>query len=645
MKYIKHLKRFFKVLTKKEKITFCVFFALTAVSLIFLISNFYLENTKIISARGGTHIEAVVGQPRFINPIYAGLNDVDRDLVELLFSGLMKHNNGKIVLDLAESYNISSDGKIYEFLLRENIFWHDKEKLTANDIVFTIETIQNPDFKSPERVNWLGVEVEKISEDKVRFILEEPYIGFLERTTLKILPYHIWKNVSARGFPLSPHNLQPIGSGPYKFKELKQESLTLAANPYYFNGQPFISKISFLFFETEQDLIEAVQKRKITGFSIQQLKNLGIQNRFSIRQLIMPRYFAVFFNQEKSKLLTDKKIRQALNYGTDKQNLIDEILFGKGRAVYSPILPEIYNFAQPEKIHQFNISRAEELLEKAGFFKNEHGLRIKTVEKTPAFQFRSDLRRGARGTEVRELQKCLAGIPNVYPEKTISGYFGAKTRAAVIRFQEKYKQEILAPHGLRRGTGTVGASTRAKLNKLCHERTKETLPLKFSLTTVDQPLLIKIASHLKKQWEKLGAEVEIKTFDISFLEQEIIKPRNYEMLLFGNALGAILDLFPFWHSSQKRDPGLNLALYENIKADDALEKARQALNKQEKKQSLEEFQNILIKDSPAVFLFNPAYLYFLSQKIKGIETKIIIDPSKRFSNIENWYIRTKRIWK
>jgi len=117
------------------------------------------------------------------------------------------------------------------------------------------------------------------------------------------------------------------------------------------------------------------------------------------------------------------------------------------------------------------------------------------------------------------------------------------------------------------------------------------------------------------------------------------------MLLFGNVLGAIPDPFPFWHSTQKKDPGLNLALYENRKADELLERARQTLDEKERKKALEEFQNILIEDSPAIFLFNPAFLYFVSEEIKGISTGIITDPSKRFSEIENWYIETKRVWK
>ena len=131
----------------------------------------------------------------------------------------------------------------------------------------------------------------------------------------------------------------------------------------------------------------------------------------------------------------------------------------------------------------------------------------------------------------------------------------------------------------------------------------------------------------------------------SVFTEEIIRPRNYEMILVGQGLEINLDPFPFWHSSQIKDPGLNLAVYENKESDKLLEEARQTLNEEKRKAALEKFQDILIEDAPAVFLYNSDYLYLVSKEIKGISVKIITDPSKRFSGIENWYIKTKRTWR
>ncbi len=659
-------KQFFKVLSPKEKFVFSLFLFLFAASFASILINFYFENSEIKPAEGGKYIEGVVGSPRYINPVYAETSDVDRDLVELIFSGLMEYDSqGNLQPDLAESYKILEEGKVYEFYLKENLFWSDGHPLTADDVVFTVKTIQNPEIKSPLRVSWLGVEAEKflLSEGSaVRFKLKDPSAVFLENCTLKIIPEHLWKDISAQNFPLTSQNLKPIGSGPFQLKNLNQNeqdeiiSLELVRNPRYFKEGPNLSQITFRFFKNEQDLIKSYQKKEIGGLSLASLKDISLQNDYNLYSFSLPRYFAVFFNlnpaDDGTEILSEKEVRQALNYGVNKEEILREVLADRGEIAQSPILPEIYGFNPAAAPYEFNPEKAKDLLKNAGFAESENGKLVKIIKKQPAFQFKSNLKPGVQGVEVKELQKCLAnppaGGPEIYPEGEISGYFGQKTKEAVIRFQEKYRKDILEPQGLEKGTGDVLGATRKKLNEVCFENPEEKIFLKFSLTTVDQPMLTEMASFLKSQWEALGAEIELQIFDTSTselelkFEREIVKPRNYEMLLFGEVLGAIPDPFPFWHSSQKKDPGLNLSMYENKKSDKLLEEAREILDSKEK---LEEFQNILIEDAPAVFLYNPDYLYLISKEIKGIDAKMIVDPSKRFVGIENWYIKTKRVWR
>jgi ABC-type transport system substrate-binding protein len=659
--------QFLKVLNKKEKIIFFVFLFLSIASIIFISNSLYLENTQIVPAGGGTYVEGVIGSPRNINPVYAQTNDVDRDLAELIYSGLMKYSErGEIVTDLAEEYVVIEEGKIFEFHLRENLSWADGNPITADDVIFTVKTIQNPSFKSPIRASWLGVKVEKISDLIIRFELANPSVVFLENSVLKIMPKHIWEGISDQNFPLSIYNLKPVGSGPYKVKEVVQDkegnikSIELTINASYHGDLPHIQKIIFSFFENEDELISALEAGRIDGLSLASMEEYQ-KDSFSEYRLLTPRYFAVFFNPEKSKILADEKLRQALNYGTDKTEIVNGLLSVQARTVDSPILPYIYDFANPSEVYEFDLEKAKEILDTAGFVEKENGIgeedksssspfadawvREKIVRKEPAFQFKSNLQTGSQGNEVQELQKCLAKDPEVYPEGEITGYFGEKTRVAVVSFQEKYKEEILTPYGLAQGTGRVLSSTREKLNQLCAAPSEEILPLSFTLTTVNQETLINVASGLKRQWESLGIKTEIKIVDSSTLTEEIIRPRDYELILLGQGLEMIIDPFPFWHSSQIKDPGLNLALYENKETDKLLEEARQTLDQEKRKTILEEFQNILIKDAPAVFLYSPDYLYLVSGEIKGVSVKIITDPSKRFSGIEKWYIKTKRAWK
>jgi len=651
----------FKILSKREKKVFIFFSSLFLFSFIFLSTSFYLDHTRVVPALGGSYTEGIVGFPRFINPVYAPLSNADKDLTELIFSGLMNYDgNGDLILDLAKDYQILDNGTIYEFHLKDNLIWQDGHKLSADDIVFTVEMIQNPDIKSPLRSIWLGVEVEKISDSTIRFTLKNSSSIFLENCVLKIIPKHIWENVSAKNFSFSPNNLSPTGSGPYKLKDLSQDkegkitSVNLIKNILHHGEGPYISKITFKFFETEEELIDAYEKRAVEGFSASTFKNLSFCQASdqtpikckdtNLYALSLPRYFTVFFNEKNSKVLSEKDVRIALNYGINKQEIIETLFSGYGQEVHSPILPDIYNLQQPEKIYEFDLEKAKSILEEAGFFMTDEGVREKTVKKELSFAFKSTLVVGSKGDEVKELQKCLSRYPEIYPEGKITGYFGSQTKAAIIKFQEKYKQEILAPFGLEKGTGDVKSKTREKLNEVCFDRPEEKMSLEFSLYTVDQSLMIKAARIIKSQWKELGVKVRVETFDINTLEREVLRKREFESLLFGEVLSFIPDPFPFWHSSQKGELGLNLANYENSKADKLLESNRQLLDEAERNQKLEEFQNILIDDAPVVFLYNPDYLYLVPEKIKGINEKIITDPSKRLADIQTWHIKTKRAW-
>ncbi len=643
-------KQIFKVLKKKEKIIFLIFLLLAIVSLVFLFFDFYIKNTKIVPAAGEAYIEGISGQPRFINPIYGEANDVDRDLIELIYSGLMTYNNeGKLVKDLVKEYKILEEGKIYEFSLKDDVYWHDGQPLTADDVVFTIKTIQNSDYKSPLRTNWLGIEVERISEKSFRLRLKNPYGAFLENCTVKILPKHIWEDILPQNFSLSPYNLQPVGSGPFKFKGLKQaetgviKSLDLEVNQNYYGKTPFISKISFIFFNKEEDMVAAFNKKEIDGFSLTSLRNYDLlkTNGFSLYSFPLPRYFAVFLNIGQSKIFAEKDVRTALNYALDKTEIVKQINSidpnkETVRIVDSPILPDFFGYNPPKNQYEYDLEKAGNLLDKAGFKENESGIREKITQKTPAFQFKSTLSTGSKGKEVEELQKCLAKDTDVYPEGEVTGYFGNATKRAVIKFQKKYVEDT-------QGSGTVGKKTRDKLNEMCAKPSQENLPLQFTITTVNQPQLVAVADILKSQWEKIGAVVEANALDISELKP-VIKERNYESLLFGEVLGSIPDPFPFWHSSQKADPGLNLSSYENKDVDKLLKEARETLDGEKRKEKLESLQDILINDAPAIFLYSPDYVYIISSKVKGVEDKKIVDPAKRFLNIEGWYVKTKRVW-
>jgi peptide/nickel transport system substrate-binding protein len=175
---------------------------------------------------------------------------------------------------------------------------------------------------------------------------------------------------------------------------------------------------------------------------------------------------------------------------------------------------------------------------------------------------------------------------------------------------------------------------------------KETLLLEFSLSTSDAPDLKQTAELLKSMWTEMGAKVNLRIFEIGDLNQNVIRPRKYDALLFGEIVGRDPDPFVFWHSSQRNDPGLNIALYANIKVDKLLEEARTISDKAKRREKYEEFQEEVIKDMPAIFLFSPKFIYLMPNNLKGAEEmESITVSSERFSQIYKWYIKTDKVWK
>jgi len=655
-------KQIFKVLKGPERTIFTVLVALCLVSGLYLLVSLYLNNTKVVATFGGDYIEGVVGQPRFINPIYGETNDVDRTLVDLIYSGLMTYDkDGKLTNDLVESYKISEDGEVYTFQLKENLYWQDGVALTADDVIYTIGIIQNSDYKSPLRANWLDVEVQKTSETSFTLTLQAPYNSFLENCTVKIIPQHIWKNILPENFALSSYNLQPLGSGPYAISGLNQtntgfiKNITLKTNSQYYGKTPYIPKITFQFFENKNDLIKAANKKTIDGFSLASLdddENLAEKEikqswfkgeNFNVYSFTLPRYFAVFFNISEDSLFSDNNLTQALSYSINKPELIENISStakSKISIVNSPILPEYYGYTEPTITYKYDTATANKLLDKSGYKDDGSGQRLKSTSKTATFQFKNYLSSKSSGTEVIELQRCLSKLDDEF--KTIlsgetSGKYGTATENAVTAFQAKYISELPT-------TGEVGASTRKELNELCFGSQSNSQILSFAITTINQPQLIKVAELLQGYWKKVGVTVEIKAVELSELK-DLIKNRDYDALLYGQALGSEPDLYPFWHSSQISDPGLNLSVYQNKDVDQLLKDARETLDESVKAEKYEKIQDKILLDTPALFLYNPDYIYWTSEKIKGIDTTKIVDPAKRFSNIENWYINTKRVFK
>ncbi len=535
----------------------------------YLANSHYYQNTQEIPKLGGEYTEGMVGQPRFINPILAQTNDIDSDLSSIIYSSLLKLNpEGELVNDLAESYEIGEDNLSYVFHIKKGVKWHarkeleweDRKDLTADDIIYTIQAIQDPEFNSTLRANWTGVRTEKIDDYTVKFILKNSYSPFLNNLTFGILPKHLWSLISTSEFFRAEYNFRPVGTGPYKFnqftkdKEGRISSLELIINENYYGKRPYIKKIIFQFFQNEADAILAFNRKEINGINYLSPENkeklVNVENS-NIQRLKIPRYFAIFFNQTHNKALSDKEVRLALAYSVDKNRLIQEILKGEGSPADSPIPTQSLGYNSEIKIYDYAQEHAKNVLEAAGWIDSDED-----------------------------------GI-----------------------------------------------------------REKENVKIEFTLIVPNQKELIQTGELIQQMWKEIGVAVEIKNIETNELNDSYIKPREYEAILFAQILNQDPDPFAFWHSSQKRETGLNLSLYDNSEVDKILEEARQEANSETRSEKYRKFQELLTEDIPAIFLYSPNYLYVHSKSIRGTNFNNIVIPSDRFSGIENWYMKTKRVWK
>jgi ABC-type transport system substrate-binding protein len=192
---------------------------------------------------------------------------------------------------------------------------------------------------------------------------------------------------------------------------------------------------------------------------------------------------------------------------------------------------------------------------------------------------------------------------------------------------------------------TVTKTTKIVNKKKVTEETKDDKILTLSVTTVNQKENSAAAEFIKTSWEKIGIKTEIKLFTNDAIKKEILKTKDYDILLYGEILGRDFDPFLFWHTSQVEGSGLNLANYSNRTMDEALEQARKTSDLAVRADKYRIVDEILTRDAPAVFLWTPVYYYAIAKSFKGVGLTALNEPSERFLSVGDWYTKTTRVWK
>ena len=378
---------FFDTVGPRER--FLVFFLLFVIvsSLLSWGVTLFFSLTKSVPAQGGTYTEGIVGEPSYINPVIAQSAEVNADMVQLVYSGLFSYDErGRIRENLAERYELVEEGKKYIVSLRRGVKWHDGRDFSADDVLFTVRTLQDPAYKSPLRANWQGVEVSKEDEYRVVFSLKKAYFDFLENLTVGILPKHVWEGIAPEKFALTDINLNPIGTGPFRVEGFKKDSngvilsYELRSFQDYFEGAPFIQKLVLYFYRSEDELLSAYNRREVLGMSnvsSGRLSAVSEKKDVTVRELIQPRVFAVFLNEKKNVPLADERVRKALAFATDREAIVRQVLHGFGTQSFSLFSPIMNAYSSAGEAYQFRPDEAEKVLEEAGWKVNSDGVREK----------------------------------------------------------------------------------------------------------------------------------------------------------------------------------------------------------------------------------------------------------------------------
>ena len=339
-----------------------------------------LSNSTSQAAPGGIYTEAMVGSIQRLNPLFDSANNADRDIDRLIFSGLLKFDSRGIPEgDLADNWSVSQDGTIYTITLKKNLKWQDGNSLTTDDIVFTTGLISTGGDGIPSDLSkfWAQIKVIKLDATHVQFVLPEAYAPFLDYLTFGVLPKHILGSMTYDQIVNSTFNMQPIGSGPFKFESIAVENnaitgITLAAYDGYAGSKAYLDKIVFRFYPDSQSAYQAYQNGYVQGIS--QVTNDILPkvladpnlNLYSSR---LPKISMVLFNLNDSSVsfFQNKIVRQALYDAINRQLIINQVYDSQAILANGVIFPGTWAYLDSLQTVQYDPEQAQELLKEQGY--------------------------------------------------------------------------------------------------------------------------------------------------------------------------------------------------------------------------------------------------------------------------------------
>ena len=324
---------------------------------------------------GGVYVEGVIGNISTLNPLLAA-SEPEQAVSRLLFSSLYNYDvTGVLHTDLAESMTVKDD-KVYTIKLR-NAVWHDGKKLTAEDVVYTINLIKNPQVRSPLRVNWLDISARAIDDSTVEFMLPAVYAGFSHALTFPVIPKHILQSVSPSSMREADFSSNPVGSGPFAVKRVQTSESTsstdvvrMEPNTKYYGAVSTLSRLELRAYGNESLLVKAVNSGEVSaasGLSLSAADNIK-SKQYSTKHWLLNKGVYLLMNN-RSQTLQDARVRQALRYATDTSSIRATVGDNVAR-LDTPILQSQIAQKLPAA-PDYNLDKAKALLKEAGWTYNQ----------------------------------------------------------------------------------------------------------------------------------------------------------------------------------------------------------------------------------------------------------------------------------
>lgn len=549
------------------------------------------NHVTIVPFAGGTYREGIIGQPAHISPFYSALNPLDEDIATIIFSPLEA---------LTKDYTLN--GSTLTVTLKDALF-HDNTPVTAQDVVFTYTTILNKASQSPLRDEIAIIsKVEAKDAHTVVFTLTGSTANPKKLLSIGIAAEHVFAGITPENMLHAPAQLNPIGSGPYRFESLERgnqnevTSLHLTRFDGYTGKKPYIKDLEFRLATTPGELADWYTKKEIdavAGLSSEEVAHLPKTNATTY-SLELPEYTAIFFNQIASTVVGSEPVRDALASALDPQTLVSEGLMDNGTAINTPLVTGMPGYESLP--FETNVATADALLEKAGWKKKS----LTELQEERIATTLTKLTKDFKTTNKRD--------PDDQERQTLSEKAVIAVNAELI---------LTVPYA------------RVKNNEILH----------ITLTVPNHQDSKKIGELIAAAWGQIGVMVTIDVKNTAEISTEVLPKHHFEALLLGVLINTHTDPYALWYTANK-DSSVAIPRFNDAYVDELINKARSSTIETDRENANRAFAKYIVNKKPAIILYRPTYEYVISSRVKGVTNEPITSPSKRFEHIASWYVRT-----